>query len=342
VADKGSFISRFLYKVLEIVGAAIATAASGYFVAHLGGFLPSQTQAPTRPAVVGAPSEHPVANSAPATMPASQSAAIPQPTQSVVTPAAVEVPDRRATQTPAEATGSGAAPVRKSSKTAAPPPRKTAKPETAADPSRSGETAEAKARETVEAKARETAEAKPRGADDKESVEAQVKAALANVDANRQPPAVPPRHENQGTQARPGDTAPNTTAAIPQRPLDLPSAANGAAGPSRAADLGTPAQQSVTQPAASQSPAAPTAPMPSAPIQVAPVQPATAQQPDALTSMEIKSRPIATIDTPVAPEAAAPHEDEKGVLSIFKRILPDLRRPASTDEAPRPPASVGQ
>ena len=51
--------------------------------------------------------------------------------------------------------------------------------------------------------------------------------------------------------------------------------------------------------------------------------------------MEIKSRPIATIDTPVAPEAAAPQEDEKGVASIFKRILPDLRRPASTDATRR-------
>ena len=45
MAEKGSFISRFFYKLLEIMGAAVATAVSGYLVAHLGGFLPSQTHA---------------------------------------------------------------------------------------------------------------------------------------------------------------------------------------------------------------------------------------------------------------------------------------------------------
>lgn len=328
VADKGSFISRFLYKVLEIVGAAVATAVSGYLVAHFGGFLPSQIHPPTAPtvAVAPAPSEPPVAKSIPANVPAKEPAAAPQPSQAAATPAAAEGPDHRTTQTPPEATGPAAQPAPKSSKSktaATPPPRK--KPETAT---------------AVEAKPRETPDVKPRAAEDKESVEARVKAALANVDA-KSPTDVLPLHDSQGAP-RSGDASPNTTSAIPARPLDSPQPATGSAAPPRSADLGSPVQQPIAQPASPQSPAAQSAPAVSAPVQIAPVQPTPPQQPDALTSVEIKSRPIATIDTPAASEAVPPQEEEKGVLSIFKRILPDLRRPASTDEAPRPPAPVGQ
>ena len=157
-------------------------------------------------------------------------------------------------------------------------------------------------------------------------MEARVKAALANVDANRPSAAdASPRRENQASQPR---------------PLDSPPAASGSAVQPRSADLGAPAQQPMGQPATTQSSTAQTPP---APVQAAPIQPMQPQQPDALTSVEIKSRPVATIDSlPAAPEAAPPQEEEKGVLSIFKRILPDLRRPASADEAPRPPAPVGQ
>jgi hypothetical protein len=307
VAER-SFISRFFYKALEVVGAAIATAVSGYLVAHLGGFLPSHTQAPTSSAVMVAPSERPVAKSNPASAPAKELAAAPQPTQ----PAAAPVDaDRRAAQTPPEATGPAAQPARKNTNTkTATSSRKSSKPETA--------TPDAK---TSEAK---TSEAKPREAEDKDSVEARVKAALASVDANRPPAAdASSRRENQASQPR---------------PLDSPPAASGSAVQPRSADLG--AQQPMAQPATTQSSTAQTPP---APVQATPIQPMQPQQPDALTSVEIKSRPVATIDSlPAAPEAAPPQEEEKGVLSIFKRILPDLRRPASADEAPRPPAPVGQ
>ena len=305
-----SFISRFFYKALEVVGAAIATAVSGYLVAHLGGFLPSHTQAPTSSAVMVAPSERPVAKSNPASAPAKELAATPQPTQSAAAPVDA---DRRAAQTPPEATGPAAQPARKNTNTkTATSSRKSSKPETA--------TPDAK---TSEAK---TSEAKPREAEDKDSVEARVKAALANVDANRPPAAdASSRRENQASQPR---------------PLDSPPAASGSAVQPRSADLGAPAQQPMAQPATTQSPTAQTPP---APVQATPIQPMQPQQPDALTSVEIKSRPVATVDSlPAAPEAAPPQEEEKGVLSIFKRILPDLRRPASADEAPRPPAPVGQ
>jgi hypothetical protein len=329
VAER-SFISRFFYKALEVVGAAIATAVSGYLVAHLGGFLPSQTQAPTSSAVMVAPSERPVAKSNPASAPAKELAAAPQPSQ----PAAAPVDaDRRAAQTPPEATGPAAQPARKNTNTkTATSSRKSSKPETATPEAKTSEakTSEAKTSEakTSEAKTSEakTSEAKPREAEDKDSVEARVKAALANVDANRPPAAdASSRRENQASQPR---------------PLDSPPAASGSAVQPRSADLGAPAQQPMAQPATTQSSTAQTPP---APVQATPIQPMQPQQPDALTSVEIKSRPVATIDSlPAAPEAAPPQEEEKGVLSIFKRILPDLRRPASADEAPRPPAPVGQ
>ena len=334
VADKGSFISRFLYKALEIIGAAVATAVSGYLVAHMGGFLPSQTHAPTPPAVAvaPAPSERPVVKNSPANVPAKEPATTAQPTQSAATPPAAEGPDRRAAQTPPEATTPAAQSVPKNSKTktaVTPPPRGKSAKEAAATPDA--------------ARPRETTEAKPREGEDKESVEARVKAALAKVDANRQSPAEA-RHGDglPATQPQAGDVTPNTTAAIPPRPLESPSAATAPAGQPRSADLGTPAQ-SGTQPVSSQSPPAQSAPSAAAPVQIAPVQPGPPQQPDALTSVEIKSRPIATIDTPAAPQAAPPQEEEKGVASFFQHILPDLRRPASTGaDAPRPPAAVGE
>jgi hypothetical protein len=343
VAEKGSFISRFFYKLLEIMGAAVATAVSGYLVAHLGGFLPSRTQAPTPPAVAVVPSEHhPAPKAVPANAPASQPAATPQPTQSAAAPASPEAPDHRAAQSQPDTAGP-AQPARKgaNTKAAAAPPRKSGKSESAAtEANRPRETPEAKARETTEAKARETTEAKAREAEDKESVEAQVRAALANIDANHPAPAeAPPRRgENRGpsAQPRPGETSPNTTAAIP-----APASVGPGVQP-RSADLGSPTQQPTVQPAAIQSPATQTAPAQPAPLQVAPVQPTPSQRPDALTTVEIKSRPVATIDTAPAPEAAPPLQEERGVLSVFKHILPDLRRPASSDEAPRPPASVGE
>jgi hypothetical protein len=335
VAEKGSFISRFFYKVLEIMGAAVATAVSGYLVAHFGGFVPSRTQAPAAPAVVVAPSEHPVAKSVPTNAAAKEPPATLQPSQSAAAPTpALPDADRRAAQTPPDATGAAAQPARKNNntKTAATPARKSTKPETATAAS-DAKTSDAK-----------TSDAKPREAEDKDSVEARVKAALANVDANH-PPATDAssRRENQSAQPRPVDTAPSTTAAIPPRPLDSPPAASGSAVQPRSADLGAPVQQPMTQPPTPPSPAGQTTAAPPAPVQATPVQPTQPQQPDALTSVEIKSRPVATIDTPPeASEAAPPQEEEKGVLSIFKHILPDLRRPASTDEAPRPPAPVGQ
>ena len=49
VPEKPSYFSRFALKFAEILGAGIATAVSGYLVAHLGGYLswPSKPSVPT-------------------------------------------------------------------------------------------------------------------------------------------------------------------------------------------------------------------------------------------------------------------------------------------------------
>jgi hypothetical protein len=356
VAEKASFFSRFFYKILEIMGAAVATAVSGYVVAHLGGFLPSQNQAQTRtpPEIVAAPSDHTVPKGTAVNPPASQTPTAPQPTQSAAVP---PLPEARPSVPQQETTGSSSQTVvRKTAK--APPVRKSGKPETAAtEPSKPRETTDAKPRDGIEAKLREAIEAKPRDAaeakprdaaetkqrdpaeaksrdaEDKESVEARVRAALANVDANRPPPAdVPPRRgEGQASvgSARPGEASPGAMTAIPARPLEPPSTPA-----PRSADLGPagppPAspQPAAVQPAASAG-------------QAGPPQPIVPPQPDALTTVEIKSRPVATIDTQRAPETPAQPPEERGVFSTIKQLLPDFSRPASNDETPRPPASVG-
>ena len=76
VADEVSYFSRFTVKFVEIVAAGMATAVSGYLIAHLGGFWSSPTPAP----VVAAPSASaasvnqptPPSHPVPATSPSSQ------------------------------------------------------------------------------------------------------------------------------------------------------------------------------------------------------------------------------------------------------------------------------
>ncbi|MGO9046033.1 MAG: hypothetical protein ACLQFW_03970 [Xanthobacteraceae bacterium] len=344
MAEKASYFSRFFYKLLEIMGAAVATAVSGYLVAHLGGFLPPRTQAPTPAAVSAAPSDHGASKNIPASVPANRPAA---PFQSATAPASMapasmapasmapastataspEAGDQRVAQ-PQDTTGSATSSSRKSAKAAAAPARKRGKADTAATESN-------KPRETQH----EIQDAKPREGEDQESVEARVRAALANVDANR--PAsndVPPRRGDiQGAagatvQPRPIDVSPSTAGAVQPRPVDLPPASVGAGSPPRSADLAPSAQPTSIQPAAIQP----------AGIQPSAVQSAPVQQPDALTTVEIKSRPVANIDPTPAAEPEAPAPEEKGVLSALKHILPDFRRAAAPDEAPRPPAPVGE
>jgi hypothetical protein len=148
------------------------------------------------------------------------------------------------------------------------------------------------------------AESKPR---DMEAVEAQVRAALANVDANRPVPADAPPHR--------GDSPPGPSAvAAPPRPPEAPLGTADAAVPPRAAD--------------------PQAQPPAPPVQIEP-----------LPTVEIKSRPVADVAAmPPASSGQESVEEDKGLLSAIKKI-PDLLRfgsPAPADEVPRPPLPVSQ
>ena len=329
VADKGSYFSRFVGKVTEIVAAAVATAVSGYLVAHLSGYLPPQFNSflPSRSAGPATIQTAPNASTASKTAPSAPA----QPAQAAAPPpaASVEATDQRAQQSEV-----GAQPAKRTAKESAKEAAKESAKAAAARKRGKGDKTETAIATAPENKARD--------GEDPESVEARVRAALANVDANRPAPAavlpaaIPPR---------PVDSSAGT----PPRPLELPPNPTATTAPPRSADLAPP---TVSAPPLSPAPPIQSAPSlpPPAPsgaqtVAVPPAAtPASAAQPDAQTSVEIKSRPIATIDsTAPAPEQPAPPPEERGLFSAIKHILPDLRRPAgNTDEAPRPPAPVGE
>jgi hypothetical protein len=54
--DNTSYFSRFFLKFIEIIAAGLATAASGYLIAHLSGALSSPTPAPATAVIRAAPS----------------------------------------------------------------------------------------------------------------------------------------------------------------------------------------------------------------------------------------------------------------------------------------------
>ncbi len=255
-----AFFKRFAVKFIEVVGAGIATALSGYLLAHFSGYWSSTASAP--PAVQVAPST------------------------SVVTKS------RRANPVSADAKEQRPASAQAINPVSILPARTIANAKDTAA-SRKPVPAETNAVEN-----------KPR---DEESVEAQVRAALANVDASRPAPAEASPHKIDvspvvpavAAQPKPADSAPPVTAvaAVP--------------------------------------PAAETSPPPA---QTAPTEP------EPLTPVEIKSRPVAAVEAtpPVAPVLAAKEQDQD-LLSMIKKI-PDLLRPNAPPpegEAPRPPLPVG-
>jgi hypothetical protein len=301
VADKASYVSRFLVKLFEIFAAGIATAVGGYLVAHLSGFWPTS---PLPSAVSPTPA---VVHVAPAPGPNTTS----NTTSSTASSAGEMSSEARKTSraqpaaAPAEASpqrSAAPAPVQQDA-TAAPAPRPVANAPQAAPSRKHAETTN-----PPSSKARED-----------ESVEARVRAALANVDANR--PSAP------DVQPRKADVTPSLPAVeMPQpRPAEAPST-TAAVPPSRSADLQPPGSQ---QPISAQ-------PL----VQQPPAQAVVPAQSEPLTTVEIKSRPVADVSTLAPPEPAPPANEEKGILSTIKHILPDFRRPEG-DDAPRPPMPVG-
>ena len=167
-----------------------------------------------------------------------------------------------------------------------------------------------RAADTAEKRSTDAAADKPR---DNESVEAQIRAALANVDASRPPAETLTRPTANPVAAPPG-------AALQPKPADIPPGA--VASTPRAIEAAP--QSVVTQP----------------PVQQTPVQP------DALPTVEIKSRPVATVDAePPGQSAAAGADDgqeDKGPFSALKKILLRAAGPEPADQAPRPPQPVGE
>jgi hypothetical protein len=263
LVSNASYFSRFFVKFVEIIAAGLATAVSGYLIAHLSGTLSSPALAPAGAVIQAAPSASTVSRSLPA-----------QPTP----PLSADVNEQRLT--PQQ--GANAPPVAQPARRIvnamkAVPPRKHMKTDTNA------------------------AESKR----DQESVVTRVRAALANIDANRPgPPNMPPYQDN----------VPRGPAAIgtPPRAVDDPvgAAATAAARPG-ATNLQPPPVQQVLI------------------------------EPNPLTAVEINSRPVAAVQAFPAPSATPPAQEETSVFSHLEQIL--RHDPlAATDEAPRPPMPVGQ
>ncbi len=281
-----SFISRFTLKFVEIVAAGVATAVSGYIVAHLSGFFPG----PASTAV-----QVPTLQAAP-----SMSAAIGNPNARPTTPASIDTDARRLAPQP-DLKAAAIPPARVTADVAPLPARKPVAAETSAP--------ETKPHDTAETKPRDAAEAKPRSP---ESFEAQIRAALA-----------------KGESAKPVSVVPSHQAAIP---ADLPHAPPAAEMQPRQTDTATGAI-----------PATPRA------ADAAPQQAPVLAEPPA--AVEIKSLPVAGVDSAPAPEPAPQAQAEaqptgNDFFSAIKRI-PDFLSPDShpqvpADQAPRPPMPVGQ
>lgn len=269
VADKNSYLSRFTIKLVEMVAAGIATAVSGYLVAHLGGYLFSTAPVPATVQV------------APTTGGMSKAASTSRRAQPARAASADAGEKHRAAAPDA---APAAVPVRTTATvTPAAAARKPATTDTGADTSK---------------------------ASDEAAVEAQVRAALANVDASRPAPVPPELTPHQ--------------ADVPQTPVAVatPPPADNAGG---SADAVAPRSADLAPP-----------------VQLAPVQP------DPLTTVEIKSRPVADVGAsaaaaPAQTDAQDNSQGDLGLLSAIKHI-PDLLRassPGSDEDPPRPPRPVG-
>jgi hypothetical protein len=362
VPEKPSYTSRFALKFAEILGAGLATAVSGYLVAHVGGYLswPNKPPAPTA-AVEALPSggtktpERPrshAAAPAPGEADTHTAAAHDDHSKESAPAKAAEVSPPATTATPAPADndekrsrgGSASHKAVSEQHPAKPAPHESAEAKARETiDAKAHESAESKTRETAEAKTRETSEAKTR---EEQAVEEQVRAALANVDASRTPPAAP-------LTALPAATPLPQTPAKPQ-PLTAPTnpavtttaPAAAAAVPPKAVPPAAPAQPLDTQNAASVS-----ATVPSAPVVVSPAQQSPAE-PGPLSTVEIKSLPVAGVaeTSPAAPaqpdneQGGKTKEVDKGFFSAITH-LPDMLRADAHgpgNEPPRPPMPVGQ
>lgn len=325
MAAEESYLSRFFVKFIEISAAGVATAVSGYVLAHLTGYTNSpQPAAVQPPAALQSPA-------APVTVPAAAVATPPSTPPVASAPAASPAaPPQRAATTPPQQDSKSTA-LRKSL-----PAEKPADTANAAAP---------------DGKIRDVTDTKPRSA---ESIEAEVRAALAKVDAGH--PGKGDKQPDAGAEAKADakpETKPDTKpeAIAPRRPVTQPDVAARTPEPKpRPVEASTGMTATAPRMDAPQRPAAMTPPpqpvqqavaQPQAPMQIAP-QTATPAMP-----VEIKSMPVAGVDSSAQPGAqagaeAAAEPQHRGLFSVFSSERLRNDKPLPADQAPRPPGDIGQ
>lgn len=310
VSDDVPYFSRFLVKFIEICAAGLATAVSGYMIAHLAGALSSSTPAPVGTAIQVAPSASTVPSGPPVPL---------------TPPVSADVNEQHAAPQQEADAPAVAQPAHGTEPAHAPEAAHASETAHATEPVHGTESAHGTVNTTRAVAARKhpdtdasTAASAAESKRDQASVLARIRAALANSNAKRtSPPDITQRQGNVplgpatiGARSPPANdrlgVAPGAVA-----PGVAPGGASvTAAPPDSAKPLPPPVQQSVQQSATEPSPLT--------------------------TTIEIQSRPVATDQTAPAPAS----QEETGVLSTLDRLRHDPL--AATDDAPRPPMPVGQ
>jgi hypothetical protein len=320
VPGEGSYFSRLAVKFVEIFAAGVATAVSGFVIAHLGGFLISPSTSPTAPAA-NTPSVVQTVPTAPNT------AVNPQPAAPAAAAAKPETRSETKSDTaPAQPVGQSAASAAVPS--AAPALRKPAPAE--------GATAETRPEARPEIKPREEVASRPRDEVKLDSLEARVRAALGKASAGHPAPAEAPRRQPEAPSG----------ALLSTLRVENPHAADLAPAPLTTLPAAPPSQllpAPISAPAAGAAPTAIRAPRPANTTPVAAPQAPPPLAPP--TTVEIKSQPIAGVDAAQAQPAQTAQTDDKSAdnnpFSAFARFLRS-DKPLPADLAPRPPMPVGQ
>jgi hypothetical protein len=257
-SDDVPYFSRFLTKFLEIFAAGLATAVSGYLIAHLAGALSSPTPAPVGTAIqvapnAGAVSSGPPVKSPPAPVSADTSEQHAAPVQEASAPA-----DARPAQgtEPAHADPAKAVVAPKHSET-----------------DKHLETDKHSETTSAAASAAESKRDQQENKRAQDAVLARIRAALANNNAKRINPS--DRPQPQGNGPRPTATIGSQSPSVDDRPA---AASGTSASPNSAKAAPPPAQQQVQQP-----------------VQLPVQQPPS--EPTPLTTVEIPSRPVANVQT---------------------------------------------
>jgi hypothetical protein len=324
VPDDASYLSRFTVKFVEITAAGVATAISGYAIAHVAGYFSQPAPVVIQPVpAISAVAKPPARNvlsarPVPARVEAKGETKAEGKGESRAEAKAeskVEAKTEPKSEAKAEPKTEAKAEPKTEPKTEpkaeakAEPPQQAANPAPSQSAKAAATATQAPQRKPVTAEATAT-ESKPR---DTLSVEAEVRAALAKVDASRPAHAdsrpeqaaaspVPVVREvqplQQEAQPLPVDDTVGTVAAVPRGPEAIPETAKQVLAP-----------------------------------------------PDA-PPLDIKSLPVATVEAapPAAPDEPAPKKSGGGIFSVIKNF-PDMLRSDGHEpsrDAPRPPMPVGE